>query len=61
MLQEYNATINYCFYSKQALYLVVFNLRDGDHGVKELDSLLKNIKVVIRIFLCVYICTMIRI
>lgn len=37
--------MNYCFYAKQAVYLVVFNLTDGDLGITKLDFFLRNIKV----------------
>ena len=34
-----------CFYSKHAIYLVVFSLHDGNSGVQELDWWLMNINV----------------
>lgn len=39
------ATTNYYFYSKQAIYLVVFKLTDGENKIKQLDRYLRNIKV----------------
>ncbi|XP_065896958.1 leucine-rich repeat serine/threonine-protein kinase 1-like isoform X2 [Dysidea avara] len=43
--QDVISATQHCFCSKRALYLVVFNLVDGERGVKELETVLKNIKV----------------
>jgi len=43
--QEQSHSLNYCFYSKQAIYLVVFSIIDAKSGIEELDSYLRNIKV----------------
>ena len=48
-LQEYDTTVNYHFYSKQAIYLAVINLINSDNEMKEVNVFLKNIKVVIAI------------
>ena len=40
--QEYYAT-HQCFFSKRSLYLLLFNLMDGDKGLRELKPWLNNI------------------
>lgn len=42
------------FYSKRAIYLLVFSLQDGESGVQELDLWLMNINV--SIVVVVYYC-----
>ena len=43
--QGQSHTLNHCFYSKQAIYIVVFSIVDGKSGIEELDTYLRNIKV----------------
>ena len=44
-MQEQYYVTHQCFYSKRSLYLVVFRLEDGENGVHELDSWLREIQV----------------
>ena len=43
--QRQSHTRNHCFYSKQAMHLVVFGIVDGKSGIEESDTYLRNIKV----------------
>ena len=48
---------HHCFYSKRAIYLVVFSLQDGDSGVQELDWWLMNINVSVLLYIHIHIMT----
>jgi len=58
--QEQSHTFNYCFYSKQAIFLVVFSIANGKSGIEELDAYLRNIKVYkypnMTVHKCIYTC-----
>jgi serine/threonine protein kinase/ankyrin repeat protein/GTPase SAR1 family protein len=43
--QDVYQVTHQCFYSRRALYLAMFRLTDGDEGVNELESWLRNIQL----------------
>ena len=45
LLQEDYYATHQCFLSKRSLYLVLWNVNDGDDGINELESWLRNIQV----------------
>ena len=47
-LQDIYSTTHQCFYSRRSLYLALYRLND-EGGVDELDTWLRNIKVVYRL------------
>ena len=55
LLQKSYYGNHHCFYSKCAIYLVVFSLQDGDSGVQEIDRWLRNINVSVLLLMLTYI------